>query len=197
MLRLSVGRSEVVVYNSSSTEGRMREEIDPYKVLGVSRDASYAEIKRAHKRLRRKFHPDLFPHGGDKDLWEHANWMFVRVQSAWEMLDDPAAHPGGDIEEDEPPHLRVYDVISDLEVDPGHEAVVQFKVDLVSGTAPDNPKLTFDSEEDWLKESHFRVGRIQPVSNDNFFPLLVELVIDTELLKPGSDLQGDIEVGIS
>lgn len=38
---------------------------DPYEVLGVSRDADEEEVRRAYKRLAKKYHPDLNP--GDKE----------------------------------------------------------------------------------------------------------------------------------
>jgi DnaJ-class molecular chaperone len=57
---------------------------DFYKVLGVSRDASAAEIQKAYRDLARKYHPDLHP--DDKD----AKKKFQEVQAAFDVLNDQA-----------------------------------------------------------------------------------------------------------
>ncbi|KEY91702.1 chaperone protein [Candidatus Photodesmus blepharus] len=56
---------------------------DFYEVLGVSRDASERDIKKAYKRLAMKFHPDRNP--GD----EYAADKFKEVKEAYEILLDP------------------------------------------------------------------------------------------------------------
>ena len=55
---------------------------DPYEVLGVPRTAGDAEIKKAYRRLARKFHPDVNP--GDSGA--HKN--FQEIASAYEVLKD-------------------------------------------------------------------------------------------------------------
>ena len=55
---------------------------DYYEVLGVSRDASQEEIKRAYRQLARKFHPDV---SSEQDAEER----FKEVNSAYEVLSDP------------------------------------------------------------------------------------------------------------
>lgn len=56
---------------------------DPYKVLGVSPDASDDEIKRAYRQLAKKYHPDLNP--GDAE----AARKMQQVNAAYEQIKNP------------------------------------------------------------------------------------------------------------
>jgi curved DNA-binding protein len=54
-----------------------------FEILGVTQDASSADIKRAYRQLARKYHPDLNP--GDKAAEE----QFKLLGEAYEILSDP------------------------------------------------------------------------------------------------------------
>lgn len=57
---------------------------DYYQILGVNRDASIEEIKRAYRSLAVKYHPDKNP--GDKEAEER----FKEINEAYHILSDPA-----------------------------------------------------------------------------------------------------------
>lgn len=57
--------------------------IDYYKVLGLSKGATAAEIKKAYRKLARKYHPDINP--DDKE----AQQKFQRINEANAVLSDP------------------------------------------------------------------------------------------------------------
>lgn len=57
---------------------------DPYTLLGVSRTASEAEIKKAYHKLAKKYHPDMNP--GRKDIEQ----KFKEVNAAYDLLSDSA-----------------------------------------------------------------------------------------------------------
>ena len=55
---------------------------DHYAVLGVRKDASQEEIKRAYRRLARQLHPDVNPDA-------HTQERFKEITAAYEVLSDP------------------------------------------------------------------------------------------------------------
>ena len=65
---------------------------DPYKVLGISPDATDEEVKQAYRRLAKKYHPDLNP--GD----EEAAKKMQQINAAYEQIKNPGKSqqgPGG------------------------------------------------------------------------------------------------------
>ncbi|XP_024915459.1 dnaJ homolog subfamily C member 16 isoform X2 [Cynoglossus semilaevis] len=54
-------------------------ELDPYKILGVTKSASQAEIKKVYKRLAKEWHPDKNKNPGAED-------MFIKITKSYEIL---------------------------------------------------------------------------------------------------------------
>lgn len=59
------------------------EKRDYYEVLGVAKDASDADIKKAYRQLAKQYHPDLHP--GDTEC----EARFKEVAEAYAVLSDP------------------------------------------------------------------------------------------------------------
>jgi len=71
----------------------LRRADDPYRILGIARGADLDQIKAAHRRLAKRFHPDRAT--GDEQ-------RFLAVQEAYKLLSDPTRrgewdrrHPSG------------------------------------------------------------------------------------------------------
>jgi DnaJ-class molecular chaperone len=80
---------------------------DPYRVLGVRKEASQEEIQKAYRKLAKKLHPDLNP--GNKQAEE----QFKAASAAYDLLSDPekrARFDRGEIDAEghERPRQRYY-----------------------------------------------------------------------------------------
>ena len=86
------GASKYYGWGGPGDGSRSREEMRALDVLEVETDASFDEIKAAHRRLAKANHPDLAP--GDRD----AAQRFQAVQTAYEVLrmaEDRRVEAGG------------------------------------------------------------------------------------------------------
>ena len=67
--------------SEAETALKRSKEKDYYKILGVKRDASQKEIKKAYRKLALKWHPDK--HKEDKEVAEE---KFKEVQQAYDLI---------------------------------------------------------------------------------------------------------------
>jgi molecular chaperone DnaJ len=81
--------------------------MDFYVILGLGQDATTADIKRAYKRLARRYHPGINP--GDRT----AETLFERISEAFATLSDPARR-------------REYDAAGCRAVPPGEPGAFEF-----------------------------------------------------------------------
>ncbi|HBG56338.1 MAG TPA: molecular chaperone DnaJ, partial [Ruminococcaceae bacterium] len=56
---------------------------DPYKVLGVSPDATDAEVKAAYRKLAKKYHPDNY---ADSPLADLAGEKMKEINEAYDQV---------------------------------------------------------------------------------------------------------------
>ncbi|NMA36967.1 MAG: J domain-containing protein, partial [Papillibacter sp.] len=64
---------------------------DPYEVLGVSRNASEDEIKKAYRELARKYHPDNYK---DNPLSDLAQEKMKEINEAYDAITKGRAGSG-------------------------------------------------------------------------------------------------------
>ena len=103
---------------------------DPYKVLGLEKDASADDIKKAYRLMAKKYHPDLHP--DDPDIAEKMN----AVNEAYDMLTNPNKYAARLAQE-----AATQDVQSDFEV------VAEKQPTAVKQTIPRPAVLEGDSPE--------------------------------------------------
>ena len=63
--------------------------MDPYRILGVSRDASEEDIKKAYRRLAKQYHPDVNKEPGAEE-------KFKQIQNAYQQIMDMKKKGGND-----------------------------------------------------------------------------------------------------
>ncbi|CAN0157344.1 unnamed protein product [Ectocarpus sp. 12 AP-2014] len=94
---------------------------DYYKLLGVSRSADDAEIKKAYRKAALKYHPDRQSSKTDEEK-EQAGKVFRDIAEAYEVLSDPTKKgrydSGVDLEDLDNPHAGHGQGHGGMEIDP-------------------------------------------------------------------------------
>ncbi|MCP4214625.1 MAG: DnaJ domain-containing protein [bacterium] len=63
-------------------------EIDYYQLLGIPRTVGFGEIKKAYLQASRLHHPDSLPGDTDADIMQKADFVFLEINNAYEVLSD-------------------------------------------------------------------------------------------------------------
>jgi hypothetical protein len=78
--------------NRGTTSGERSRLFDPYSVLGVARNASLADIRRAYRELIKQYHPDHVARLG-KELRDLANAKTQEINRAYDLLTGTKRRP--------------------------------------------------------------------------------------------------------
>ena len=84
---------------------------DPYKVLGIERGASEEEIKKAYRKLARKYHPDNF--ATDEAQRRSAEERMKEINEAYDAIQNAAKNGGGYSYSGDSDHYSKYTAVRD------------------------------------------------------------------------------------
>jgi len=82
----SSGRSGYSRQNQNRSYTQTPKEKDPYEVLGVSKSASFDEIKKAYRQLARKYHTDFLGTDADENIVSENTKKMQEINAAYEKL---------------------------------------------------------------------------------------------------------------
>uniref|UniRef100_A0AAV2M0T8 DnaJ homolog subfamily C member 16 n=1 Tax=Knipowitschia caucasica TaxID=637954 RepID=A0AAV2M0T8_KNICA len=131
-------------------------DLDPYTVLGLSRKASPAEIKRVYKRLAKEWHPDKNKNPGAED-------MFIKITKSYEVLSN----------EDKRTHYDRYGQLKDTQPFFPHRE--GFTFDQTFLHFPFKNQRDFSEHKHGLHFTHY-VQRVVPESHVR--PYLIKVISD-------------------
>ena len=153
---------------------------NPYYILGVERDATHEEIKRAYRKLSMKVHPDK-----DPDNKKNAE-DFIELNKAWEILKDPIKRKLYDERgrvEDTAAKQSVYNDIYALFMAIINQDPEGYKKDIIQLILDDIDKNIEDAENKIpplydaisnIRKYHGKVKPKNPDADDNVFEELIE-----------------------
>ena len=72
---------------SSGSQSSTKSKRDPYEILGLSKDATFSEIKKKYRELVKKYHPDiLMGKGADEEIIQEGTKRLQEINEAYKIL---------------------------------------------------------------------------------------------------------------
>ena len=72
---------------SGDSQGSAKSKRDPYEILGLSKDATFNEIKKKYRELVKKYHPDiLMGKGADEEIIQEGTKRLQEINEAYKIL---------------------------------------------------------------------------------------------------------------
>lgn len=72
---------------SGGSQSSAKSKRDPYEILGLSKDATFSEIKKKYRELVKKYHPDiLMGKGADEEIIQEGTKRLQEINEAYKIL---------------------------------------------------------------------------------------------------------------